>query len=215
MPGFFLSTFAFPSRQAGDCGGCETTHSRVHRLVRVLLALLSVWWAIVPLASAQEFEPRTYSVTPSGLNFVGLVYGFANGAVFMDPALPVDDVDADVHMVVGRYARTLELFGLPSKVKVVLPWSSGHWEGFLEDEFRIRDAEGLGDARLVLEMQFKGAEPKDEPVPADDRSETVWGARLQVIVPTGDYDSTKLINLGAGTDFDTASVGYQYSWGGP
>lgn len=163
--------------------------------VAVLAAYLSVAWTAS--TRAQEFEPRTYSVTPPGLNFVALVYGFANGAVFMDPSLPVDDVDADVHLVVGRYVRTLELFGLPSKVKVVLPWSSGHWEGFLEDEFRIRDARGIGDARLVLEMQFAGAEPSEVPVPAADRDETVWGARLQVITPTGEYDSSKLINLGA------------------
>jgi len=156
-----------------------------------------MWWGLVPRAAAQEFEPRTYSVTPPGLNFVGLVYGHANGAVFMDPSLPVEDVDADIHLLVGRYVRTLEILGLPSKVKLVLPWTSGHWEGLLEDEFRVRDARGIGDARLVLEMQFEGAEPSDEPFPAEKRSNTVWGARLQVITPTGDYDSTKLINLGS------------------
>jgi hypothetical protein len=166
-------------------------------MVRNILIAAWVFGALAVPVWAQEFEPRTYSVTPPGLNFVSLGYGFANGAVFLDPSLPVDDVDADVHLVVARYVRTLELFGLPSKVKVVLPWSSGHWEGLIEDEFGVRDATGLGDARLVLEMQFTGADPSEIPVPAADRDETVWGARLQVITPTGDYDSSELINLGA------------------
>ena len=53
-----------------------------------------------------------------------------------------------------RYVRTLELFGLPSKLKLVLPLSDGHWEGFLEDEFRTRDAAGQGDSRIVMETLF-------------------------------------------------------------
>ena len=190
---------------------CDT--NRVIRAVRVAVSAAYLCVAWTASASAQEFEPRTYAVTPPGLNFVGLVYGFANGAVFMDPSLPVEDVDADVHLVVARYVRTLELFGLPSKVKVVLPWSSGHWEGFLEDEFRIRDARGLGDARLVLEMQFAGAEPSDEPVPVAARSGTVWGARLQIVTPTGDYDSSKLINLGANRWGAIPEVGFGHPIG--
>ncbi len=146
----------------------------------------------------QEFEPRAYAVAPVGLNFLAIGYGYSNGAVFMDPALPVDDVDADIHAVLVRYVRTLSLFGLPSKIKVGLPWTDGHWEGMVEGEFRTRDSVGLADARVVIETQFSGAEVRNvsefrgyTPAP------TVWGARLQVIVPIGDYDSTRAINLGA------------------
>jgi hypothetical protein len=181
--------------------------------IALLLATFALFFGSAHLLDAQEFEPRTYSVTPPGLNFVALAYGFANGAVFMDPSLPVDDVDADIHLVVARYVRTLELFGLPSKVKVMLPWSSGHWEGFVEDEFRVRDATGLGDARLVLEMQFAGAEPSEVPVPVADRGGTVWGARLQLITPTGDYDNTKLINLGANRWGMIPEIGFGHSIG--
>jgi hypothetical protein len=50
----------------------------------------------------------------------------ANGAVLLDPSLPVDDMDADIHAVVARYVRSVALFDRPSKLKVELPWSSGH-----------------------------------------------------------------------------------------
>jgi len=157
----------------------------------VILLSVSGGWA-------QEFEPRAYTVAPMGLNFLAIGYGYSNGAVFMDPALPVEDVDADIHAVVIRYVRTLSLFGLPSKIKAGLPWTDGHWEGMVEGEFRTRDSVGLADARVVIETQFSGAETRNvsefggyTPAP------TVWGARLQVIVPTGEYDSTRAINLGA------------------
>ena len=97
-------------------------------------------------AAAQEFEPRTYADTPVGLNFVAVGYGYATGAVFMDPGLPVEDVDSRIHLAFARYTRTISLLGRPAKVKLFLPWSSGHWDGFLEGESRTRAATGFGDA---------------------------------------------------------------------
>jgi hypothetical protein len=113
--------------------------------VLALAALL----AMAASGHAQEFEPRTYSVAPIGLNFLAIGYGFSTGAVFMDPALPVEDVDAEIHLVMARYVRTLNLFGLPSKIKIGLPWTDAHWDGFVEGEFRTRDAVGLADAIAV------------------------------------------------------------------
>jgi len=128
---------------------------------------------------------------------VAVGYGFATGAVFMDPTIPAEDVAADVHLVFARYIRTLNLFNRPAKLKLFLPWSSGHWDGFVENEFRTRDATGIGDMRLVIETQFSGAEARKPTEMAGYTPGTVWGARLQVILPTGDYDNTKVINLGA------------------
>ncbi len=171
----------------------------------ILAALILVAVAVVPVAAvAQEFEPRTYAVAPPGLNFIALAYGRASGAVFMDPSLPAKDVDGGVNLVVIRYVRTLELFGLPSKLKVALPLSDGHWEGFVEDEFRNRDATGLSDARLILETQFSGTKAPDR---------TVWGARVQLILPTGQYDNTKFINLGANRWGVIPEVGFSYPVG--
>jgi hypothetical protein len=176
---------------------------RMQRAIGAAVGLLALV-ALPGVGGAQEFEPRAYAVAPPGLNFIAVVYGHAGGAVFMDPSLPAKDVDADVHLVVMRYVRTLELFGLPSKLKVALPLSDGHWEGILEDEFRTRDASGLGDARLILETQFAGTKDPDR---------TVWGARVQFILPTGQYDNTRLINLGANRWGAIPEVGFSYPAG--
>jgi hypothetical protein len=161
-----------------------------------LVVALTVLATAPGVVQAQEFEPRTYAVAPVKLNFIGVGYGFATGGVFMDPSLPVDDVQGDVHLVAVRYVRTLSLFGLPSKIKVGLPWSSGHWEGFLEEEFRTRDATGLADVRVVVETLFRGAEVLTLEKMTHHEPRTVFGARLQVIAPTGQYDNTRAINLG-------------------
>ena len=166
---------------------------RAYRVATLLFAVL----LSAAIGPAQEFEPRTYAVAPVGLNFVGIGYGFATGGIFMDPALPVKDVDGDVHLVVARYVRSLSLFNRPAKVKVVVPWSSGHWEGTVEDDPATRDATGLADMRIVVETQFSGARPMTPEEMRTYKPRTVFGARMQVVVPTGDYDNIRGINLGA------------------
>jgi hypothetical protein len=40
-------------------------------------------------ARAQELEPRAYSAAPVGLNFLVAGYGYAQGGVALDPAVPL------------------------------------------------------------------------------------------------------------------------------
>jgi hypothetical protein len=167
------------------------------RIGRSVVVSLVLALAAVSAARAQEFEPRTYAFTPVGLNFLALGYGFSTGALFMDPALPVEDIDADVHVVATRYVRTFALFERPGRLKLSLPWSSGHWEGLVEGAFRTRDTAGLGDARIALETLFGGGRARTPEEMQGYVPGTVWGGRLELVVPTGDYDSGRAINLGS------------------
>jgi hypothetical protein len=162
------------------------------------LCVIAVLVLLVDLspATAQEFSPRTYSVAPAGLNFVGIGYGYATGAVMMDPGLPTEDVDAQVHAVFARYVRTFGLLGMPAKARISLPWSSGHWEGLYEGVNRTRDAEGIGDIRLAVETQFLRGGVKTPEQLRGHTPPVVVGLRLQVVVPTGVYDPSRAINIG-------------------
>ena len=77
-----------------------------------------------------------------------------------------------------------------------MPWFSGHWNGTIDNEFRTRDATGLGDVRVIIETMFYGAEVMKPAEMRGSQPRAVIGARLQVVVPTGEYDNTKAINLG-------------------
>jgi len=78
-------------------------------------------------AHAQELEPRAYGNTPTGLNFVILGYGYAQGDVATEPSVPLTNADLEVHTTVLAYARSLDIWGLSGKFDVVLPyaWVSG------------------------------------------------------------------------------------------
>ena len=146
-------------------------------------------------AGAQELVARAYANTPIGLNFIGIGYGYSAGNVFFDPALPLEDTDARINAVFVRYVRSLELFGKPAKVKATLPWTTGHWEGILDGEHRTRDATGLADARVGFDILLSGAPPLEPADFATFQQRTIVGLSFDVVMPTGKYDPTKVVNI--------------------
>jgi hypothetical protein len=75
---------------------------------------------------AQDLEPRAYGNTPVDVNFVIAGYGFAEGGVATDAALPLEDFNIRKHGAVFAYVRSLNLWGRSGKVDVVLPYAWVH-----------------------------------------------------------------------------------------
>jgi len=181
------------------------------RLVTSVLLSVTVWLSATVLllpspAQAQELEPRAFSNAPVNLNFVAVAYAYSTGNVALDPSLPIEGLRSTLHVVAPRYVRTLDFFGVTSKVKFLLPVATGHWEGVLTDPlpgtdiepgFRTRDDTGLGDARFSWEVNFFGSPALGLREFASYRQRTILGAGIQVIMPTGHYDNERLINLGS------------------
>ena len=106
---------------------------------------------------AQELEPRLYQNVPVGLNAVLFGYSFSTGNVLFDSSLPVEDGEADVHVVFVAYLRTLDFFGRSGKVDVVLPFSDANFHGFLDGVFRTRTPTGFADPRVRLAVNLTGS----------------------------------------------------------
>lgn len=149
-------------------------------------------------AVAQELDVRTYTNVPVGSNVLQAGYGRSVGNILVDPSLPVEGLDAQLNLWFVKYIRVLEFFGRMSKVEVSVPFSSGHWEGVQTGVGqRRRDLTGMADARFAFTVNFVGAPSLEAKQFRSYRQRTIVGATLQLIVPTGQYDGTKLINLGA------------------
>src|SRR5262249_50059169 len=104
----------------------RTCHSsQVHPLSRAAIKGTSVrsgcavgFWLLVLVIPglAQDLEPRAYSASPIGLNFVVVGYGRSSGSVLFDPTLPITDVKATLNIPILGYGRTFGLFGRQSLV---------------------------------------------------------------------------------------------------
>jgi hypothetical protein len=148
-------------------------------------------------AVAQDLEPRAYSNAPVGLNFLIGAYAFTSGGVAADPALPLTNADLKVHSATFAYARSIDVFGKSGKFDIVLPygWLSGSAE-YAGQPFQ-REVSGWGDPRLRLSVNLYGAPALSLKEYADYQQDLIIGASVYVWAPWGQYDSSKLVNLGS------------------
>src|SRR3954463_2159030 len=84
----------------------ETTSMSTKLPAIVLLAMLYAM-----RASAQELEPRAYSASPIGTNFLLVGIGRSSGGVVFDPTVPITDVHADIDSATLGAGRTFDLGG--------------------------------------------------------------------------------------------------------
>lgn len=160
------------------------------------LALLFVLcWANTSLA--QDTEPRRWAQLPTGVNIAGIGYGYIDGDIYFDPLLQIEEATFEMHKAGLVYMRTMGVMGKSARLDITLPYSAGRWEGTVDGEFTHIRRRGPGDARVRLSMLLYGgpAETLQE-FSKSEKSNTVVGAAVAVSIPTGDYNSDRLINLG-------------------
>ncbi len=146
---------------------------------------------------AQELEPRALTNVPVGFNFAVLGYGYAQGNILLDPAVPIENLESRLHTIVGAYLRAISFFGLSGKVDLVVPLAFGDWTGLYLGEGASRKIDGLGDPRVRLSVNFVGAPALRLNEYRNYQQNTVAGASVQIIAPLGQYDPSRLINLGS------------------
>jgi hypothetical protein len=147
-------------------------------------------------APAQELEPRSYSPAPVGLNFLIAGYVYAEGPVSFDPSVPLTDAEITTHSVVSAYARVLDAWGRTAKFDVIVPYVWLDGSARFAGEPRDRQVDGMADPRFRLSVNFYGAPALSVKEFAGYRQDLSIGGSLQVSAPLGQYDDTRLVNIG-------------------
>jgi hypothetical protein len=150
----------------------------------------------LPLAG-QELEPAAYKVVPINVNLFQMGYILAVGDVNFTPALPVEDAEATINSMTVMLGRALGIFGRSANLGVVLPYTVGHLEGLYIGEFTEVDRSGLRDPMLRLAVNLYGGPAMELKEFASYKPKTNVGASLRILAPLGQYDSSKIINLGS------------------
>ncbi|HUL42347.1 MAG TPA: transporter [Burkholderiales bacterium] len=178
-----------------------TSRERSHR-ARSLVGYYLGWSAVATLllaatASAQELEPRAFSPSPIGTNFAAAAFSHLSGDVSLDPSVPITNVKANINIYSLGYAHTFALLGRSASVGLAVPYFRAGVSGNVEEVGPTeRDLTGTGDIRMRFAMLLIGGPALTPKEFAHRTRSTIVGVNLKVVAPTGQYDSSKLINIG-------------------
>ena len=161
-----------------------------------LLILASIILSGTSTVQAQNLEPRSFSQTPTGMNFVIVAMGYAQGNMLFDQATTLENVTGEVTSLAGIYVRTLNFFGASAKATAVVPLVWGDWEGRFQGEHAQTSRRGMADPQLELSVNFIGAPAMKMSEMKTFKQKWVVGASLKMTLPLGQYDPERLINLG-------------------
>jgi hypothetical protein len=148
------------------------------------------------VAHAQDMEPRSYSNAPVGLNFLVTGVAYTRGGLAFDGALPVTDPHLNMSSAVLAYGRVLEVWGQSAKLNVAVPLSSLTGTVDYAGQPIQRDVTGLGDPLVKLSVNLMGAPALSLKEFAAYEQDLIVGASLRVTAPLGNYDNSRLVNLG-------------------
>ncbi|HTR58748.1 MAG TPA: transporter [Casimicrobiaceae bacterium] len=152
---------------------------------------------VAPLALAQDIEPRAYSNAPVGVNFLVAGYAYTRGGLSFDSDLPIADVHLHTSNAVLAYAHVLDLWGKSAKFDVIAPytWLSGSAQ--YADQSIQRIVNGFADPAFRLSVNLYGAPALNLKEFRDYTQDLIIGASLRITPPWGQYDDSRVVNIGS------------------
>ena len=179
-------------------------------LLRISVLMLCMIWS--ESMQAQELEPRSLTNIPVGMNSGVMGYVWSQGNILVDPALSIEDLNANVHGLVAGYLRSINVFGKSGKIDVVLPFATGNWSGSQNQEYRQTSRTGIGDPRIRFSVNLLGAPALNKEGFQIYQQKTIFGVNVMVSMPLGQYLPDRLINLGSNRFTIRPQVGVSHSY---
>ena len=179
--------------RAGRSGAHLVGHTRLAWLLWLAPAAL----LLSNKCGAQELEPRAYSASPVGINFIGAGYSYSFGSIVFDPTIPITNGHADISAITLGYGRTFGLFGRQFLATIGIPYAWGPLTGDVSGTAHEITRSGFADVRGKLSVNLVG-DPALSPKQffRHPPSQVTVGASVGIQAPTGQYDPAFLINIG-------------------
>jgi hypothetical protein len=110
----------------------------------------------------------------------------SDGDVLFDATAPISDVQAAIDSLSVGYGGTATVFGRTGSFAFVVPYAWADVSGNVGEASGTVGRSGPADLRVRVAMNLRGAQARP-----------LVGASLTIIAPTGQYDSSRLINIGS------------------
>jgi len=146
---------------------------------------------------AQTLEPKLYANMPIDLNVLLIGYGHSEGAIPENVSLGLEDPHLNINSAFIVYGKTFDVLGHNTKFDIILPFSNLHGTASHLGNPVTRDVQGMGDTKARISFNIFGAPALTLQEFASYKPDTVLGVSLQATIPTGQYDSSKLVNISA------------------
>lgn len=160
---------------------------------------------------AQQLEPRAYSPSPVDTTFLVVAFARASGGVVFDPTVPITNVNATLYSPVIGLGRTVGVFGRQGLIAASLPYVWGHASGEIGQQAAQITRSGLADVQVRFSLNLHGSPTLTARQFAVRRNRSfIVGTSLTVSAPTGQYDNTKLVNLGTNRWAFKPELGFSY-----
>ena len=163
-------------------------------MARAAAVGISLFW--IGCVGAQELEPGAYSPSPAGVNIVVAGFTHNTGDLSFDPSGPITEANATINSTTVGYLRTLGIAGRLANIGFGMPYARGDIEGLVFGQPAAAHRSAWGDPRLRLAINLAGVPAMTPKEYAAYRPSHVFGTSLTVSIPTGQYDSARLINVG-------------------
>jgi hypothetical protein len=148
-------------------------------------------------AAAQELEPRVYLASPVGTNVVVVAAARSTGDVVADPTAPIAGARARIGVLAGAYFRSINFFGRSASLGATVPLLRGRASAPINGEEVRVDRFGQGDAQVRLTVNLAGSPAMDLRTFAKRGRHVNLGTSIVTVVPMGQYDGTRIVNLGS------------------
>jgi hypothetical protein len=165
------------------------------------------------VAAGQDLAPRAYVITPLHLNVIDLVYSYNSGSLQFDGAVPITGATAKINLPIVAYYHSLNFFGRSANFTATLPYAAGNLQGMVAGAEGHLYRSGLLDSFYRFSVNLKGGPALPPQAFQSWRQKMLLGVSLKIVAPTGQYDSTKLINWGNNRWAFKPEIGYSRRWG--
>jgi len=165
------------------------------------------------LLCAQSLSPRAYVITPVGSNAVTVTWNIDTGAIQFSTTAPIAGASGTINTFLPTYYHALSLFGRSANLLAGLPYAAGTFQGLVLDHKETAHRSGLGDGFIRFSVNLKGGPAMKMSEFSKWKQKTLLGVSLFVQLPTGQYDPTRLLNIGTNRWAFKPEFGYSQKWG--
>jgi hypothetical protein len=167
-------------------------------LVPIVVVLFVIFLLLMPAKLwAQDDGARLYMVIPDKTTITSMRVHHMHSNLAADPGNVAEGDHLDTTLIVFQFVQTLNIAGGQSSLFFVLPVSRIRPDGPQAGAALSESTSGLGDAQIGFVLGVRGTPALAPAAYADHKPGLAVNLLGKVFLPTGNYDPSQSINVGA------------------